>query len=470
MIDTLRARLTLWYVGTLAIAFIVVGTVLYVLLARTLYGRVDAQLTAVAEIALTSLANDLAEGQDVAGAARSTADELSSSEQMLAIYSPSGRLLAEAGRDEDVSVTLPPLDGIPDTELQLMTVAEVDDADEHHRLGFRRVRVPGESNAEFIVAVGNPLEPIEDELTSLRTIMFYLGPLSLALAGIGGWFLARRGLSPVASMAERARQIGAEDLSQRLPVVNPGDELGRLADTFNGLLARLETSLTQQRQFMADASHELRTPVATARTAANVALQRPHRDEEDYRETLGIIEQQAARLSRIVDDLFTLARADTGSYPVRRSPLYLDELIEEVARAARIIASTRSITIEVEAEPSAALIGDEELLQRLIVNLLDNAVKHAPDRSVVRLTLRRTASGYAIDINDRGAGVPAAAQALIFDRFYRVEGARTMYADGGAGLGLALARWVARVHGGDVRLAHSNSDGTTFTVDLPATS
>jgi heavy metal sensor kinase len=443
--------------------------VLYVLLDRTLHGRVDAQLAAVAEIALTSLANDLAEGQDPAGAARATADELASSEQMLAVYTPAGRLLAEAGRDEDITVVLPAVQEIPAGELRLLTVAEVDDDDERHRLGFRRLRVPRQSapDVDFIVAVGSPLESIEDELASLRTIMFYLGPLSLALAGIGGWFLARRGLSPVAAMADRARQIGAQDLSQRLPVVNPGDELGRLADTFNGLLARLETSLTQQRQFMADASHELRTPVATARTAANVALQRPHRDESDYRETLGIIEQQTARLSRIVDDLFTLARADTGIYPVRHSPLYLDELVEEVARAARVIASTRGIAIEVEAEPSAAFAGDEELLQRLIVNLLDNAVRHAPDGSTVRLTLRRTPGRYAIDIHDRGTGVPEAAQGLIFERFYRVEGAPTPYGHGGAGLGLALARWVARAHKGDVRLAHSNSDGTTFTVELP---
>ena len=168
-------------------------------------------------------------------------------------------------------------------------------------------------------------------------------PIALILAGFGGWFLARQSLSPVVAMAERARKIGAENLSGRLPVANPRDELGRLAETFNELLGRLEASLTQQRQFMADASHELRTPVATARTAASVALQQPHRDERDYRETLEIIEQQTARLSRIVDDMFTLARADAGNYPVRRTPMYLDEVVDDVVRAARVLASTKDV-------------------------------------------------------------------------------------------------------------------------------
>ena len=156
-------------------------------------------------------------------------------------------------------------------------------------------------------------------------------------------------------MAERARKIGVENMTGRLPVANPRDELGRLAETFNELLGRLEASLTQQRQFMADASHELRTPVATARTAASVALQRPIASEEDYRETLHIIEQQTARLSRVVDDMFTLARADAGNYPVRAAPMYLDEVIDDVVRASRVLASTRQRVSRTGDNPLAPL-------------------------------------------------------------------------------------------------------------------
>jgi signal transduction histidine kinase len=270
-------------------------------------------------------------------------------------------------------------------------------------------------------------------------------------------------------MAERARQIGGEDLSGRLPVVNPRDELGRLAATFNELLARLESAMHQQRQFMADASHELRTPVTTTRTAANVALQQPHRDEEDYRKTLGIIEQQAMRLSRIVDDMFTLARADAGTYPVRMQPMYLDEVIEDVAAAARVVASTRHVAIEVQAQSSASFMGDEELIRRLLANLLDNAVRHSPSGSAVRVELRSAPAGYSLVVADRGSGIPAEHRPHIFERFYRVDASRVRgNHDGGAGLGLSLARWVVTVHGGDITLSESSEHGSTFSISLPA--
>jgi heavy metal sensor kinase len=352
----------------------------------------------------------------------------------------------------------------------LTTVAERGDEDDRHRLAFRRATIPP-SGARYIIVVGASLEPTDEELESLREILGYLVPLALLLAGFGGWLLARKSLSPVVAMAERAHRIGAQNLSERLPVANPRDELGRLAQTFNELLARLETSLTRQRQFMADASHELRTPVATARTAASVALQQPHRDEHDYRDTLDIIEQQTTRLSRIVDDMFTLARADAGSYPVRPTPMYLDEVVDDVVRAARVLASPKGVSIEAATVPSVSFTGDEDLIRRLLVNLLDNAVRHAPRDSTVRVDLTRTANGCAIAVTDRGLGIPAEAQPHIFERFYRADAARSRgRMDAGAGLGLALARWIASVHRGDIALTRSSGEGTTFTVTLPSAS
>jgi signal transduction histidine kinase len=251
-------------------------------------------------------------------------------------------------------------------------------------------------------------------------------------------------------------------------VANPRDELGRLAETFNELLGRLNASLTQQRQFMADASHELRTPVATTRTAASVALQQPHRDEAEYRQALEIVEQQASRLSRIVEDMFTLARADAGNYPVRFVPMYLDEVVDDVVRAARVLAAPKAVSIELTAASSAAFTGDEDLLRRLVGNLLHNAVRHAPPHSVVSVSLERGGDGYAITITDRGPGIPPEIQPRIFERFYRgdVARARDGWSDG-AGLGLALSRWIANVHQGDVRLVRSSDEGTTFAVLLP---
>lgn len=338
-IDTVRARLTAFYVSVLAAALVIVGGLIYVLLARALYARIDENLHALVQITVTSLANDLAEGQDVADAARSTAAELSSRQQMLAIYDDTGRVLAEGGRDDDLAIALPALESIPTDDALLETVVEERDEDDRHRLALRRVTILPHQ-ATYIVVAGMSLEPTDEELESLRVILSYVVPIALLVAGIGGWFLARQSLSPVAAMVERARKMSAENLSGRLPVANPRDELGRLAATFNDLLGRLDASITTQRQlmaaqrqFMADASHELRTPVATTRTAANVALQLAHREEREYRETLTIIEQQATRLSRIVDDMFTLARADAGTYPVRQTPMYLDEVVDDVVKA-----------------------------------------------------------------------------------------------------------------------------------------
>jgi heavy metal sensor kinase len=470
MLETVRARLTLWYVSLLAAILVVVIALIYLLLARALYVRIDDSLQAVTQIADISLANDLAEGQGVDDAARSTAAELASRQHLVAIYDGAGRLLGEAGREDDIVIPLPPAAGIPaGSEAGLVTIVEADDLDDRHRLAMRRVTIPPR-NIDYIIVVGSSLEPTDEELESLRGILLYVVPLSLVVAGIGGWFLARRSLSPVVAMADRARRIGVESLSARLPVANPRDELGLLAETFNELLGRLEGSLEQQRQFMADASHELRTPLTIARTAASVALQQPTRDEAEYRETLGIIEQEAARLSRIVDDMFTLTRADAGNYPMRLMPMYLDEVVDEVVRGARIVASTRSVSITCETVHPAPFTGDEDLIRRLITNLLDNAIRYAPAGTAVRLALDRETNQYAISVCDEGPGIPASVQPRIFERFYRVDAARTHDGnrDGGAGLGLALVRWIAEAHGGEVRLAASSSLGSTFVVTLPA--
>ena len=464
MFETLRARLTLWYVSVLAVALFVIGGLIYALLARALYERIDESLHVVVEIAMTSLANDLGEGQDVADAARSTAAELGSTRQMLAVYDAGGTLLAVEGRDADLHIELPPLEEIPAGEELLITVVERNDLDDRHRLALRRVDIPAHATT-YIVAAGRSLEPTDEELESLRRILAYVGPIALVIAGIGGWFLARQSLSPVVAMAERARRIGVEDLGGRLPVANPRDELGKLAATFNELLGRLESSLMQQRRFMADASHELRTPVTTARTAASVALQQPTRDEDDYRQALQIVEEQTIRLSRIVDDMFTLARADAGNYPFQRGPMYLDEVIEEVVRSARVLAAAKAIDVAAITVPSAAFAGDEDLIRRLIGNLVDNAVRHAPKASRVTVDLTKDDGQYLVRVSDSGPGIPPEIQPRIFERFYRLDAARTY--DGGAGLGLALARWIAREHGGDVTLTQSSDEGTTFTVRLP---
>src|SRR5918998_3295941 len=461
MINTVRGRLTLWYVSALALILVVFGVAVYVMLSRALHRRVDEALRSTLEISITSLTNDAEEGQSSQSAAQSTAAELSHPQQAMMIFDAEGRLLAEHPYEEDLHIRLPDLGSIPDDEVYLYTVAEESDADDRHRLAVRRVRIPP-ADTPYIILASQPLEAVEDELESLREILYFATPAVLLLAGLGGWFLARQGLAPVAAMAKRARQIGAGSRDRQLPVADPRDELGQLATSFNELLSRLDAAFDEQRRFMADASHELRTPLTVMSTAAGVTLKKGHREEEEYREALQMMAEQTRRLSRIVNDMFILARADAGHYPLQNRALYLNDLLDEVARAGGLLASDKDVTVELTNLPEAAFHGDEDLLRQMVMNLLDNAVKFTPARGVVRLSLTRRADEYLLSVSDTGPGIPAEARGHLFERFYRADQARSRAEDGGAGLGLAIARWIAQAHDGDLELADSDGAGTTF--------
>ena len=469
MFDSVRMRLTMWYVMVLALVLIAFSIGIYTLLSRSLYERVDDGLRAVIPVAIKSLTHDTEEGQTSQGAAESTVAELFNPQQVLAIFDGSGRLLAENTSEDDLYKQLPDLSLIPDDELFLFTVSEEDDDDDHHRLAVQRVRIPP-LNTPYIVIVSQPLEMVEDELESLREILYYAVPIALILVGLGGWFLARKSLAPVVAMAEKARRIGAENLDHRLPVANPRDEMGRLAISFNELLARLSDAFAHQRRFMADASHELRTPLSVMHTAADVTLEQPHREESEYREAVKMINDQIRRLTRIVEDMFTLARADAGRYPLRQSRFYLDELIEETTRAASILAVNKNVNIDIGACPEALFYGDEDLLRQMLLNLLDNAIKHTPPDGSIRSNLTRERERYFIAISDTGQGIPVDAQSHVFERFYRADKARSrseVANGGGAGLGLAISRWIAEAHKGNLELARSDRNGTTFVATLP---
>lgn len=468
MINTVRGRLTLWYVSALALILAVFGIAVYVMLSRALHRRVDEALRSTIEISITSLTHDTQEGQSNQSAAQSTAAELSHPQQAMMIFDTAGRLLAEHPYQEDLHIRLPDLGEIPADEVYLYTVAEEEDADDHHRLAVRRVRIPP-ADTPYIILASQPLEAVEDEMESLREILYFATPAALLLAGLGGWFLARQCLAPVAAMAKSARQIGAGSLDRQLPVANPRDELGQLATAFNELLSRLDSAFDEQRRFMADASHELRTPLTVMSTAAGVTLKKEHREEEEYREALQMMAEQTRRLSRIVKDMFILARADAGRYPLHQRRLYLNDLLGEVARAGSVLASDKNVTVEFTNLTEATFHGDEDLLRQMVLNLMDNAVKFTPPGGIVRLGLERRGEEYLLSISDTGPGIPAEARDHVFERFYRADKARSRVEDGGAGLGLAIASWIAQAHGGSLELARSNRDGTTFVAKLPVT-
>jgi heavy metal sensor kinase len=310
-------------------------------------------------------------------------------------------------------------------------------------------------------------------LDEARTALMLGLPVALVLATAGGYALARKSLSPVDAMAAHAASIGAGTLHERLPAPRADDELGRLAAVFNSLLERLDQSFQRQRQFMADASHELRTPVAIVRGEAELALSRPERAEADYRAALRTVGHEARRLSQIVNDLFLLARAEAGERQLHRSSLYLEELVGDCVASVRTLAAERRITLCYSPEAELPFTGDDKLLRRLVVNLLDNAIKYTPEGGRVDVDLSGPGDGVPgarITVRDTGRGIPDADRERVFERFYRVRDAATDggLGDGsGAGLGLPIAAWVAQAHGGTLRIEESGPGGTTFVAELP---
>lgn len=474
MLDAVRTRLTLWYVGVLAAVLVVFSVGVYLLLAQRLMARTDAGLRSELEGTVKLLQFEKAEGETDEQQVQSALAELHYPGQAIAFYGTQGQLIKEtsvAGRTVDWLR----LTGAPSEQVRLYTLSEQQTGiDDGCRVAVQRVSI-GSPPSVFTIAIAQPLAELDEELELVRDILVLAVPFALLLAGVCGWLLARHSLAPVVAMSQTARRIGAENLEQRIPVVNPRDELGKLAAAFNDLLDRLGAAFSQQRQFMADASHELRTPLHVVRTAVEVTLEQPRRDEAEYREALKVIGDQARRLSRIVEDMFTLARADAGRLPLRRSSFYLDELLAETARAAAVLAAPKGVNVELPPAPETPFAGDEDLLRQMLLNLLDNAIKHTPAGGVVRLGLTQKGADCLIEVADTGDGIPPEAQPQIFERFYRLDKARVRAASSGinnsagssAGLGLAIARWVAEAHGGTIRLVRSDANGTIFSIALP---
>jgi two-component system OmpR family sensor kinase len=317
-------------------------------------------------------------------------------------------------------------------------------------------------------------QPLHETIELLETAQYaalIALPIAVLLAIVSGNALARRALDPVASMVSEARQIGVRNLHERLSIRNPNDELGRLAMTFNDVLERVDRALEQQRRFTADASHELRTPIALIRAEADVALSGSSGGEGEYRAALTVIRDASQQLSRIVNDLFLLARADAGQTLIAPHAMRLDELVATTAHGMRALADQRGLELKVGALPSVAYEGDEELLRRALRNLLDNAIKYSNGPGCIGLSLDGDGTNYRISVDDSGPGIPTDDQAHIFERFYRgdrARGHRESSTGAGAGLGLAIAREIAELHGGRVELRRSSESGSSFDLILPA--
>ncbi|MBY0488570.1 MAG: HAMP domain-containing protein [Gemmatimonadaceae bacterium] len=322
----------------------------------------------------------------------------------------------------------------------------------------------------FVVAVSQSIETNERVLQRVRETLLVGLPLSLLLATLGGYLLAAASLRPVDAMRAQAARITASNLHERLPVARATDELSRLSQTFNALLDRVEEAFAQRRRFTADASHELRTPVAIVIGESELALS-AERTPEEYRASLQVIHGEARRLALIVADLFLLARGDAAEQQLNPQAFFAEELVGDCVDAIATIAQAKQVRLEFSPVSEVPITGDEALLRRVVMNLLDNAIKYTPAGGRVLAEAEPTPGGGAlVRVSDTGPGIPLEHQGRIFERFYRVQHTTNRVGLGdatGAGLGLPIAAWIANAHGGTLRLVRSDERGSVFELSIP---
>jgi two-component system, OmpR family, sensor kinase len=454
MFHSVRARLTLWYTAILALVLMIFSSVSYVLLARAIRAENDASLADTAhEFAAAFDPGDRSRGRDVLL-------DFRYSDRQILVLSPKGVIVAGSNKiSSEVRTRIRSFIRAGGTGLDTIPGGEEGD-------GIRIIATPiTVVGTRYTVVVARDLSEQADRLESAAQAVFFGIPLALIVAAAGGYLLARKSLAPVTTMSLKARQIGAETLDERIEIGNERDELGFLAATLNGLLERLQLAFESQRRFMADASHELRTPIAIIQGEADVALARD-RDAADYRESIEVMQRAARKLTRNVQNLFLLARGDAGRYPISMSRFYVGELVADCIRAMRSVAQARGVELSCAAPEDIVIVADEELIHRLVLNLVENAVKFTQRAGKVHVDLRAANGSCTIRVADTGPGIAPADQSRIFERFFRGDRARPHDA-GGAGLGLPIARWIAEVHGGELRLEHSDIHGTAFVAVLP---
>ncbi|HKQ06210.1 MAG TPA: ATP-binding protein [Blastocatellia bacterium] len=461
MFSSVRVRLTLWYVLVFGVLLSGFSLAIYLALSKSLYSRLDLSLASAAKTVVNSFQVETGErGGDAAAGAADTLSTLQLPDVYVAIYEG----------DHVLATNYP--DGHPPTPPEALLAPE-----SHGQMAFRTVSGFGEEGArqvwmplqtkagEYVVLITAPLHDLGEQLEAIQRTFYFGLPAALLAAGVGGFLLARKSLAPVVAMSNQAERISARNLHERLQIRNAKDELGHLASVFNELLSRLDRSFEGMRTFMADASHELRTPLSIIRGETDVALTQD-RDPAEYKAALAIIQDEAKRLSRLVDDMLELARADAGQRPLRMADFYLNDLVDECCRAAQVLAAQKGISLQAEPAPDLSFSGDEDILRRMLLNLLDNAIKYTPAGGSVIVGIEAEAKAVRISVSDTGIGIPADALPQVFERFYRIAKARSR-ADGGSGLGLAIAKWAAEAHKGAIRVTSQLGRGSTFTVTLP---
>jgi heavy metal sensor kinase len=441
-----------WYSLVLLAALVVFGWGIWLAASHRLMGALDESLIEQARGVVTVIQAEAAPGQP---------DKLREELTEYALATPEGNLM-EVRDPQDRQIL-----SSKAVALQALNGHEQFGEQAAQSGNYRTYATTTSANGEtYRILVAMPLDGTQGILRHLRILLLWSTPAVLLLASLGGYWISRRALAPVDEMTQAARSIGIQNLSQRLAVPKTGDELQRLSETWNDMLARLESAVKRLSQFTADASHELRTPISLIRTTAEITLRR-ERSAETYREALRQIVAESERTTRLVEDLLMLARADANLPVIPLEPVELTPLVRDICEQGQVLAEARRLEISAELPDLPVLVnGNDPALRRLLLLLVDNAVKYTPSGGRIVVSVVADPSGATVAVRDTGIGISNSALPHVFERFYRADQSRNRDA-GGAGLGLSIAKWIAERHNASLEAESVVGQGSTFRVRFP---
>ncbi|MEJ2739354.1 MAG: ATP-binding protein [Dehalococcoidia bacterium] len=464
LIHSIKFRFTLWYLLILAATLVLLCTGIYFLLYHTLYSSLDDSLER--ETLETSRSATLYTDISAGNIKQPSRDLL-----MLAYFS--GNELVKFSDHEQYILDDEIIIQVITTGRMLFTT-DTTEGEEFRCFGTRlppgqensipRTLPLEEKNRPVVLISGRPVEPIEESLAALVNIFMFAIPACLLIAGGGGVFLARRALKPVDIISRTAHEIEEGDLSRRIDIKTK-DELGRLAFTINQMIGRLEKSFARQKQFTSDASHELRAPLAIMQAESTLALQK-ERDAAAYRQSLETIAQEFDHMAATVDQLLSLARSDAAVEQLSPDEVNLADLLRSLISDVSVLCQDKGLSLEPDMNNDVIITGDKGKLKRLFLNIMDNAIRYTPRGGTILVSLSCEGQTALVTIRDSGTGIPEEHIPYIFDRFYRIDKARSR-AEGGSGLGLSISRQIVEAHGGEISVKSQIGKGSTFTIKLP---
>lgn len=459
---SLRKKLIAWYLGIVAVVLSVFGGAIYFYLSRGLRNVIDASLKDQVK-AIEARLRAAERGEEFPEV---PSDRLTLAPEFVELISPTGTVTDVAALSESSRVPIDRslLEAVRHSAEPIGEDAIAADGKAMRVVTWRVIGDDGEVSA--FIRAGYVIEDVQRAERTVLVILLLAIPLALALASYGGKILADAVLGPVDRITRAAQTIGARNLKQRVEVPASHDELARLAETFNQMIARLDDAFERERRFTDDASHELRTPLTVLRSDIEIALRR-ERTAEEYQRVLQRALDEIVRLCRLVDDLLMLSRSDTGRLTLELVPLSLGDLCRDIGDHLQPLIEERGLHLTLEIPESPIVVsGDQRRLKQLLLNLLDNAIKFTPAGGQITVGLSQREGRAVVEISDTGCGIAPEDLPHIFERFYRRRQKARDQASG-SGLGLAIARWIVEAHGGNISVTSEPGKGSTFTFDLP---